>query len=199
MVFTSGLPPPWSLLPNESAPSAPPPDTAPPTRSSSPPRSTRLRPLCSTTLWMTSAHLSCTENRTVSWSCGSWRTGRGCQVLTDGSLSLRSLLNCSWISDLFLLPFSGSNGGYREEPVDHRLTEREWAEEWRHLDHVRLDLLIILTKSTVLILRYSRDITQWNLSKSIFHLKIKNKIRNCIILLFYYLLWYLLIFLSFYF
>ncbi|KTG44791.1 hypothetical protein cypCar_00012924 [Cyprinus carpio] len=30
---------------------------------------------------------------------------------------------------------TGSNGGYREEPVDHRLTEREWAEEWRHLDH----------------------------------------------------------------
>ncbi len=37
--------------------------------------------------------------------------------------------------------FSGSNGGYREEPVDHRLMDREWAEEWRHLDHVRLGLL----------------------------------------------------------
>lgn len=22
--------------------------------------------------------------------------------------------------------------------VDHRLTEREWADEWKHLDHVRL-------------------------------------------------------------
>ncbi|KAK6479339.1 protein CBFA2T2-like isoform X1 [Huso huso] len=31
----------------------------------------------------------------------------------------------------------GTNGGYREEPMDHRLTEREWADEWRHLDHVR--------------------------------------------------------------
>lgn len=33
---------------------------------------------------------------------------------------------------------SGTNGGYREEPVDHRLTDREWADEWRHLDHVSL-------------------------------------------------------------
>lgn len=34
--------------------------------------------------------------------------------------------------------YSGTNGGYREEPVDHRLTDREWADEWRHLDHVSL-------------------------------------------------------------
>ncbi|XP_075757619.1 protein CBFA2T2 isoform X2 [Pelodiscus sinensis] len=27
------------------------------------------------------------------------------------------------------------NGGYQDELVDHRLTEREWAEEWKHLDH----------------------------------------------------------------
>ncbi|XP_072308698.1 protein CBFA2T2 isoform X1 [Eucyclogobius newberryi] len=31
----------------------------------------------------------------------------------------------------------GTNGAYREEPVEHRLTDREWADEWRHLDHVR--------------------------------------------------------------
>ncbi len=88
MDFTSVLPPPWSLLPNESAPLAPPPDTAPPTRCSSPPRSTRLRPLCSTTHWMTSAHLTCTESRTGSWSSGSWRSGRGSQVTTHGSTPL---------------------------------------------------------------------------------------------------------------
>ncbi|XP_026537461.1 protein CBFA2T2 isoform X1 [Notechis scutatus] len=29
----------------------------------------------------------------------------------------------------------GLNGGYQEELVDHRLTEREWADEWKHLDH----------------------------------------------------------------
>ncbi|XP_072568967.1 protein CBFA2T2 isoform X2 [Paramormyrops kingsleyae] len=29
----------------------------------------------------------------------------------------------------------GIDGGYCEEPVDHRLTDTEWADEWRHLDH----------------------------------------------------------------
>ncbi|NWX00254.1 MTG8R protein, partial [Caloenas nicobarica] len=29
----------------------------------------------------------------------------------------------------------GLNGGYQDELVDHRLTEREWADEWKHLDH----------------------------------------------------------------
>uniref|UniRef100_A0A8C6EJS0 TAFH domain-containing protein n=1 Tax=Microcebus murinus TaxID=30608 RepID=A0A8C6EJS0_MICMU len=28
------------------------------------------------------------------------------------------------------------NGSYQDELVDHRLTEREWADEWKHLDHV---------------------------------------------------------------
>ncbi|CAI9557058.1 unnamed protein product [Staurois parvus] len=36
-------------------------------------------------------------------------------------------------------PVGGVNGnltnGYQEELVDHRLTEREWAEEWKTLDH----------------------------------------------------------------
>ncbi|XP_064420521.1 protein CBFA2T2 isoform X2 [Latimeria chalumnae] len=30
----------------------------------------------------------------------------------------------------------GLNGGYRGELVNLRLTEREWADEWKHLDHV---------------------------------------------------------------
>ncbi|XP_048873985.1 protein CBFA2T2-like isoform X2 [Brienomyrus brachyistius] len=29
----------------------------------------------------------------------------------------------------------GTDGGYCEVPVDHRLTDREWTDEWRHLDH----------------------------------------------------------------
>jgi len=33
---------------------------------------------------------------------------------------------------------SGMHGSTRqEEVIDHRLTDREWAEEWKHLDHVR--------------------------------------------------------------
>ncbi|NWQ83859.1 MTG8R protein, partial [Columbina picui] len=30
----------------------------------------------------------------------------------------------------------GLNGGCQDELVDHRLTEREWADEWKHLDHL---------------------------------------------------------------
>uniref|UniRef100_A0A671SMH2 Protein CBFA2T2-like n=1 Tax=Sinocyclocheilus anshuiensis TaxID=1608454 RepID=A0A671SMH2_9TELE len=42
---------------------------------------------------------------------------------------------------------TGSNGGFREEPVDHRLTDREWAEEWRHLDHV-LNCIVDMVEKT---------------------------------------------------
>lgn len=38
---------------------------------------------------------------------------------------------------IFLPCIIGLNGGYQDELVDHRLTEREWADEWKHLDHVR--------------------------------------------------------------
>ncbi|XP_052329950.1 protein CBFA2T2-like isoform X3 [Oncorhynchus keta] len=41
----------------------------------------------------------------------------------------------------------GTNGGYREEPVDHRLTDREWADEWRHLDHV-LNCIVEMVEKT---------------------------------------------------
>ncbi|XP_072412382.1 protein CBFA2T2-like isoform X4 [Chiloscyllium punctatum] len=30
----------------------------------------------------------------------------------------------------------GSRAVYQEEMIDHRLTDREWAEEWKHLDHL---------------------------------------------------------------
>lgn len=44
----------------------------------------------------------------------------------------------------------GLNGGYQDELVDHRLTEREWADEWKHLDHVRIFsyLLILILNIT---------------------------------------------------
>ncbi|XP_023692145.1 protein CBFA2T2 isoform X1 [Paramormyrops kingsleyae] len=42
---------------------------------------------------------------------------------------------------------SGTNGAFREEPVDHRLTEREWADEWRHLDHV-LNCIVDMVEKT---------------------------------------------------
>lgn len=32
---------------------------------------------------------------------------------------------------------AGLHGTRQEEMIDHRLTDREWAEEWKHLDHVR--------------------------------------------------------------
>ncbi|XP_031423879.1 protein CBFA2T2 isoform X2 [Clupea harengus] len=41
----------------------------------------------------------------------------------------------------------GTNGAYREESVDHRLTEREWADEWRHLDHV-LNCIVDMVEKT---------------------------------------------------
>ncbi|CAL8402856.1 unnamed protein product [Arctogadus glacialis] len=44
-------------------------------------------------------------------------------------------------------PPAGTNGAYREEPVDHRLTDREWADEWRHLDHV-LNCIVDMVEKT---------------------------------------------------
>ncbi|XP_051789255.1 protein CBFA2T2 isoform X2 [Erpetoichthys calabaricus] len=41
----------------------------------------------------------------------------------------------------------GSNGSYRDEPVDHKLTDREWADEWRHLDQV-LNCIVDMVEKT---------------------------------------------------
>ncbi|TRY97420.1 hypothetical protein DNTS_016605 [Danionella cerebrum] len=53
----------------------------------------------------------------------------------------------------------GTNGGYREEPVDHRLTDREWAEEWRHLDHVLNSIVDMVekTRRSVSVLRRCQE------------------------------------------
>lgn len=34
---------------------------------------------------------------------------------------------------------SAVHGARQEEVIDHRLTDREWAEEWKHLDNVRIN------------------------------------------------------------
>lgn len=36
------------------------------------------------------------------------------------------------------------SGSRQEEVIDHRLTDREWAEEWKHLDHVRKVITFLL-------------------------------------------------------
>lgn len=42
-------------------------------------------------------------------------------------------------------PLAGIHSGTRqEEVIDHRLTDREWAEEWKHLDHVRKVITFLL-------------------------------------------------------
>lgn len=41
----------------------------------------------------------------------------------------------------------GVNESCQDEPVDHRLTEREWADEWKHLDHVLNCILEMVEKT----------------------------------------------------
>lgn len=41
-------------------------------------------------------------------------------------------------------------GTRQEEVIDHRLTDREWAEEWKHLDHVRKVITFLLLYLIVL-------------------------------------------------
>lgn len=36
------------------------------------------------------------------------------------------------------------HGARQEEVIDHRLTDREWAEEWKHLDNVRVNIVALL-------------------------------------------------------
>lgn len=35
------------------------------------------------------------------------------------------------------------HGARQEEVIDHRLTDREWAEEWKHLDNVRISMVAV--------------------------------------------------------
>ncbi|RMC15174.1 hypothetical protein DUI87_07356 [Hirundo rustica rustica] len=45
----------------------------------------------------------------------------------------------------------GLHGTRQEEMIDHRLTDREWAEEWKHLDHPYQALLISVSCIILLI------------------------------------------------
>ncbi|XP_076157537.1 protein CBFA2T1 isoform X4 [Alosa pseudoharengus] len=56
----------------------------------------------------------------------------------------------------------GMHGARQEEVIDHRLTEREWAEEWKHLDHVRKLLNCIMdmvekTRRSLTVLRRCQE------------------------------------------
>ncbi|XP_063816275.1 protein CBFA2T2 isoform X2 [Pseudophryne corroboree] len=61
-------------------------------------------------------------------------------------------------------PVGGVNGnlnnGYQEELVDHRLTEREWAEEWKHLDHALNCIMEMVekTKRSMSVLRRCQEV-----------------------------------------
>ncbi|XP_018615721.1 protein CBFA2T2-like isoform X1 [Scleropages formosus] len=60
----------------------------------------------------------------------------------------------------------GSNGGCAEEPVDHRLTDREWAEEWRHLDYQVLNSIVDMvekTRRSVSVLRRCQELDRQEL------------------------------------
>ncbi|CAJ0947080.1 unnamed protein product [Ranitomeya imitator] len=54
----------------------------------------------------------------------------------------------------------GVNNGYQEELVDHRLTEREWAEEWKHLDHALNCIMEMVekTKRSMAVLRRCQEV-----------------------------------------
>ncbi|XP_073411492.1 protein CBFA2T2 isoform X4 [Dendrobates tinctorius] len=54
----------------------------------------------------------------------------------------------------------GLNNGYQEELVDHRLTEREWAEEWKHLDHALNCIMEMVekTKRSMAVLRRCQEV-----------------------------------------
>ncbi|XP_053568812.1 protein CBFA2T2 isoform X2 [Bombina bombina] len=52
------------------------------------------------------------------------------------------------------------NNGYQDELVDHRLTEREWAEEWKHLDHALNCIMEMVekTRRSMAVLRKCQEV-----------------------------------------
>uniref|UniRef100_A0A674NM10 RUNX1 partner transcriptional co-repressor 1 n=1 Tax=Takifugu rubripes TaxID=31033 RepID=A0A674NM10_TAKRU len=59
-------------------------------------------------------------------------------------------------------PIGMHSGTRQEEVIDHRLTDREWAEEWKHLDHVRKLLNCIMdmvekTRRSLTVLRRCQE------------------------------------------
>lgn len=45
-------------------------------------------------------------------------------------------------------PLAAVHGSRPEEVIDHRLTEREWAEEWKHLNNVSVQARATGTMAT---------------------------------------------------
>ncbi|KAG8446294.1 hypothetical protein GDO86_013938 [Hymenochirus boettgeri] len=58
------------------------------------------------------------------------------------------------------------NNGYQEELVDHRLTEREWAEEWKHLDHALNCIMEMVekTRRSMAVLRRCQEVDREELN-----------------------------------
>lgn len=44
---------------------------------------------------------------------------------------------------------SAVHGARQEEVIDHRLTDREWAEEWKHLDNVSISGVVMLNAPNI--------------------------------------------------
>ncbi|XP_077315296.1 protein CBFA2T2 isoform X4 [Lithobates pipiens] len=67
-------------------------------------------------------------------------------------------------------PVGGINGnvtnGYQEELVDHRLTEREWADEWKHLDHALNCIMEMVekTRRSMAVLRRCQEVDREELN-----------------------------------
>lgn len=71
-----------------------------------------------------------------------------CSKLTQLCVHL-ILFSCSAFFKCNLFFLIGLNGGYQDELVDHRLTEREWADEWKHLDHVRISQRVLFSSGLI--------------------------------------------------
>lgn len=52
------------------------------------------------------------------------------------------------------------HGARQEEVIDHRLTDREWAEEWKHLDNVRIKMVAVFNVNHLFV-SVINIITQW--------------------------------------
>lgn len=65
--------------------------------------------------------------------------------VTHRTILLPVLSNASCFTEtenrVYLLAVHGAR---QEEVIDHRLTDREWAEEWKHLDNVRMSVAAML-------------------------------------------------------
>ena len=52
------------------------------------------------------------------------------------------------------------HGARQEEVIDHRLTDREWAEEWKHLDNVRI-IVVAMFNAKHLFVSFINTMKEW--------------------------------------